>query len=107
MTKQNHAQLPDQGIETRVALLEMCVSNINKTMERMEAKIDMHHRDNYSYIERLEDTMDKGFSDARAEMLDMRKDINEIRKEMKSDFRWLLTIIAALGGIMAHGFHWF
>lgn len=42
---------------------------------------------------RLEGKMDKGFYD--------------LRKDMKSDFRWLLTIIAGLGAIMAHGFHWF
>ncbi len=42
---------------------------------------------------RLESKMDKGFDD--------------IRKDMKSDFRWILTIITGLGAIMAHGFHWF
>jgi hypothetical protein len=35
------------------------------------------------------------------------KSLHEIKKEMKGDFRWTLTVIAALGAIMAHGFHWF
>jgi hypothetical protein len=42
---------------------------------------------------RLENKMDKGFDD--------------MKKDAKADFRWLLTIIGGLGFIMAHGFHWF
>lgn len=72
----------EDQLETRVALLELCVSNIQHTLERLELK------------------MDKGFDEIRQE-------IGSIRKEMKSDFRWTLTIIAGLGAIMAHGFHWF
>ena len=38
------------------------------------------------------------------------KEVTELRKDMKSDFRWLLGIIlggnAALFGMMAHGFKW-
>lgn len=39
------------------------------------------------------------------------KDVREIKKDMKSDFRWLLGIIiggnAGLFALMAHGFKWF
>ena len=33
-------------------------------------------------------------------------DVKEIRKDMKSDFRWLLLMMIALLGVMAKGFHW-
>ncbi len=33
--------------------------------------------------------------------------LTDIKKEMKSVFHWMLVIIAGLGGIMGHGFHWF
>ena len=70
------------GIETRVALLEMSIANINQTLIRIESKMD-------------------------SQIIEIKNEIKEIRKDMKSDFRLILTIIAALGGIMAHGFHWF
>ena len=89
MTKQNNAAIPDQGIDTRVALLEMCVSNISHTLERLETK------------------MDKGFEDVRTEIKDNRCEMASFRKEIKADFRWILAIIAGLGTIVAHGFHWF
>jgi hypothetical protein len=38
-------------------------------------------------------------------------DLKDMKKEMKSDFRWLLGIIiggnAGLFALMAHGFKWF
>jgi hypothetical protein len=40
-------------------------------------------------------------------LIRIENEIKDIRKDMKTDFRWLLTIIAGLGAIMAHGFHWF
>lgn len=39
------------------------------------------------------------------------RDVGEMKKDMKSDFRWLLGIIvggnAGLFALMAHGFKWF
>lgn len=39
------------------------------------------------------------------------KDVAEIKKDMRTDFRWLLGIIiggnAGLFALMAHGFKWF
>lgn len=40
-------------------------------------------------------------------LLSIQSEIKEIRKDLKSDFRWILAIIGGLGFIMAHGFHWF
>ena len=37
----------------------------------------------------------------------LRVDIKEIESEIKADFRWLLGMMVALFGLMAHGFHWF
>jgi len=34
-------------------------------------------------------------------------EVKEIRKEMKSDFRWILGMMLALLTLMAHGFKWF
>lgn len=70
------------SIETRVALVEMSIVNITHSLLRIENKIDSEFRD-------------------------LKIEIKEIRKEVKNDTRWLLTTIAALGAIMAHGFHWF
>ena len=70
------------SLETRVALVEMSIVNITHSLLRIENKIDSEFRD-------------------------LKIEIKEIRKDVKNDTRWLLTIIAALGAIMAHGFHWF
>lgn len=81
------------GIETRVALLEMSIVNINQTLIRLEAK------------------MDKQLDEIKDEIKDVRNDMKDIRRDMKTDFRWIMTIFGAaiigLAGIMAHGFHWF
>lgn len=55
-------------------------------------------------IDKRFDKIDNDLKDFRGEIL---SEFKQIRKEMKSDYRWLLTIIAGLGAIMAHGFHWF
>jgi hypothetical protein len=34
-------------------------------------------------------------------------EVRELRKDMRTDFRWLLGMMIALAGLMAHGFHWF
>ena len=33
--------------------------------------------------------------------------LDKIEKDMKYDFRFLISAICVLGGIVAHGFHWF
>lgn len=95
----------------RIALLDKSIENIDKTLIRLELK------------------MDKGFDEIKNDMKDMKSDyirlehkmntnFSEITKEMKSDFKWLLGTIFALssftitgliglGTLMAHGFHWF
>lgn len=102
------------SIETRVALLEACVSNINQTLIRLENKMDRGFEEiNRRFIDvdrkfddmnhkfaRIEGKMDKQFSDVGNVFI-------ELRKESRSDFRWILTVIGGLGFIMAHGFHWF
>ena len=67
--------------DVRLALLEQSITNINDTLVRFEKRFD---------------SIDNEFKG--------------IRNEMKSDFRWLVTIfgglLLGLCGIMAHGFHW-
>lgn len=79
MTKkiENNISSYPNSIDTRVALLEMSISNINDTLGRIEHRLD-----------KMDDKIDG------------------VRKEMKSDFRWILAFIVGLAGVMAHGFHW-
>jgi len=65
-------------IDTRVALLEASISNINDTLNRFEKKFD-----------RMDDKLEG------------------IKKEMRMDFRFIITAICGLAAVMAHGFHWF
>ncbi len=85
IVEENILQYPN-GIETRVALLEYSITNINQTLIRLETK------------------MDKQLDEIKGE-------IKDIRKDMKTDFRWIMTIFGAaiigLAGIIAKGFHWF
>lgn len=86
MTNEENIHNYPNSLETRVALVEMAIINISRTHDELK-----------SHNIRLENKMDLGFS--------------EIRKEMKSDLRLVLSIMGALSaclaGIMAHGFHWF
>lgn len=72
--------------DVRLALLEQSINNINDTLVRFEKRFDK--------IDEKLDTIEKS-----------------IRTDMRSDFRWLVTIfgglLLGLSGVMAHGFHWF
>jgi hypothetical protein len=35
------------------------------------------------------------------------KNMSEIKIQIKSDFRWLFSLIVLLGAMMAKGFHWY
>lgn len=43
-------------------------------------------------------------------LLRIEQDTKEFRREVKSDFRWVIGLMIAFGsgvlGVMAHGFHW-
>jgi len=65
-------------IETKVACLEQSIIFVNDTLNRIEKNI-----------------------------LEVKEEIKDVRKEMKYDFRFLVTIICGLAAVMAHGFHWF
>lgn len=86
---ENNIKSYTNSLETRVALVEMAIVNINQTLIRLENKIDF------------------GFSECKADSKSLSCEIKEIRKDMRYDFRWTLTIIGVLGAVMAHGFHWF
>jgi chromosome segregation ATPase len=76
-SENNVKSYPD-SIETRAALLEMSISHVNETLERIDKRLD-----------RIDDKLD------------------ELKKDMKFDFRFLVGAICALAAVMAHGFHWF
>lgn len=40
-------------------------------------------------------------------LTDIKVDVRDIRKEIKTDFKWLLATVFGLGALMAHGFKWF
>lgn len=88
MNKEENVHNYPNSIDTRVALLEMSIMNINETLKEIKSEIkDI----------RL---------DAKEMRIEMKNGFSDITKELKLDFRWLLAIIVGLGGIMAHGFHW-
>ncbi len=43
--------------------------------------------------------------DQRMDKIDT--DVKDVRKEVRSNFYWLLSSMAGLGVIIAHGFKWF
>jgi len=58
-----------------------------------------------------------GLADIRLELRELRTELKGLRSDMRDDFRlllsrqdrhfyWLLAAIAAVLGVMAHGFHW-
>lgn len=69
------------SIDTRVALLEMSISHINDTLNRMEKKLD-----------KMDDNIDR------------------LSSKVDSRFYWLLTFtvagFASLWGAIAHIAHW-
>lgn len=67
--------------------------NYTNSTETRIALLEMSIMSINQTLIRLENKMDKQF--------------DELRRTMKTDFKWILTIIAGLGAIMAHGFHWF
>ena len=64
--------------ETRISIVENAILGIEKRFDKIDERFDK-----------------------------LDNELKGIRKDMKSDFRWILTIISGLGAIMAHGFHWF
>lgn len=91
MNKKSEGTIPQypNSIDTRVALLEMSISHIGDTLERMEKRFD-----------KLDERLDK--FDGKLDKLDDKID---------SRFFWLLSVgmaaFTGLLGVMAHGFHWF
>lgn len=76
-SEENIAKYPTH-IDTKVALLEQSIAHINETLIRIEKNIS-----------------------------EVKTEVSEIRRDMKYDFRFLVTAICGLAAVMAHGFHWF
>lgn len=68
-------------IPSRVAVLEQIARNIDAALSRIDGRL-----------------------------IDLHKDMQEIRKAQHDDFRFLITLwlsgVAALLAVMAHGFRW-
>jgi hypothetical protein len=86
--------------EYRLGLLEQSQKGILQAITKLDKRFDD-----------LDKKLDKKFDAIDRKFDGVDKKFEGIRKEMKSDFRWMLTIVAGLfatlGGIIAHGFHWF
>ena len=65
-------------METKVACLEQAIIFLNDTLNRIEKNI-----------------------------LEIKRETQEIRRDMKYEFIFLVTMICGLAAVMAHGFHWF
>jgi hypothetical protein len=82
-----------ETIDTRVALLEQCVSNINETLKDLRTELKEMR------------------SDLNGFKTDMHNGFTGMRTEMKSDFRWMLVtfvgLFGSLTGVVAKGLHWF
>jgi hypothetical protein len=90
-------------IDVRVALLESSIASINQTLLRIETNTT-------AQLSELKYEMNKRFDDSKSDTNrqfdDIKSSIDGLKKDCKSDFRWILTIISGVVGIMAHGFHW-
>ena len=84
-----------KDLEQRMAGVEAVTSNFNGgdgTSGGMEGRIAK---------------LESGMEHLLRELVDIKLDIREIRKDAKSDFRWMLAGFATLLGVMAKGFGWF
>ncbi|MEJ0095126.1 MAG: hypothetical protein WDN46_17420 [Methylocella sp.] len=56
-------------------------------------------------------TVETHIEHLRGDVTDLKTDVRGLRSDMWSQFRWTIALlgglIIGLGGIMAHGFHWF
>lgn len=81
------------SIETRTALLEQSMINIDRTLIEIKSDIKESRKD------------------TDRSLMDIRSDIKEVRREARTEFFWLLTFtiggFVGMFGFMAHGFHWF
>ncbi len=69
--------------DTRLALLEQTVGNINETMLRLERKMDL----GFEKVDKRFDNIDK--------------DIREIRSLSWSHFKWMMSAVLGLFGTIA------
>jgi uncharacterized coiled-coil protein SlyX len=75
--------------DTRIALLEQSINNINDTMLRMEKRFDRLE----SKVDNISKEMKEGFKDCN--------------NRIWNNFYWNLAALTGLGALMAHGFKWF
>jgi hypothetical protein len=97
--------------DVRLALLEQSINNINNTLLRFEKRFDQIDL----RFDNLNSELKSVLKDFRVDLNDIqaenKSDINDLRNDIKADFRWFISIfgglLLSLGGMMAHGFHWF
>ncbi len=63
-------------------------------------KYDLMYEKRMTSVEKICENLEKTTSEIKNELKD-------IRKDMKTDFRWLLFVMGVMFAVMAHGFKWF
>lgn len=66
-------------------------------------KYDLLYEQRMTKVETSLENLEKNIRDNFAEL---KNENREIRKQMSSDFRWLILLMIALLGVMAKGFEW-
>lgn len=105
------AKMKHNGQETRIALLEQSIENINKTLIRMEKKIDDGFNELKNDLKDFKKESKENFN-----KLDQKIDTLEINTDKKLDgiysriwqlFLYGIAAFIGMFGIMGHGFKWF
>jgi chaperonin cofactor prefoldin len=99
------------NIESRVFVLEINVSNIKESLDRLDKRFDKMESSISSLIIQFDkrfDRIDSKFDKIDSEIKELR---NDLYKKIDSRFFWLLTFtVAGFGstwGALAHVAHWF
>jgi chromosome segregation ATPase len=102
-----HKQTEYNNHETRIALLEQSIDNINGTMLRMEKRFDQIDQ---RFID-FEKRMDARFDKVDRKFEEMEKKLESFNNRSWTNFYWILatmfTLACAGAGALAKGFHWF
>jgi len=62
-------------------------------------KYDLYFESRLSKLEAIQESLND-------EVKQIKKDMAYMKSSMKSDFRWLVSLMLALLGVMAKGFNW-
>jgi predicted nucleic acid-binding Zn-ribbon protein len=99
--------------DTRIALLEQSINNINETMLRLDKRFDSIDR-RFENIDKKFENIDKKFYSLEQEMKKGFKEVNDkmdigfskINDCIWGNFYWTIGGFIGILGILAHSFEW-